>query len=700
MADQQKQAVSLAITLQRGLPNAMKDISTTLAGRIGAELAKGSTTFLQSIYSKIDIVPELAKKAYDLKVQEIDSQIGIIRSNRDLIIAMQKSPLQSKAYEAQQQIKQLQLKRLGSAEGSIEQQTIDEQIKFYTEVKTSAERAVDLVEQAKRNPQGATTKAGVGFEAGGILPSDSAYVQNAAQATVGIQQQLQQKYQEKLVVLNEKQLNDINLKAKQEQESLGRKLQEITLQEQALENLAETGKISNKQYDLEKRAIVVAKSQTEGNLALVEITRERNIYLAEADEFAKQGKIDDEMKLRKQANIIYNEKDALNIAAQKQKVTAYDNMMENKALVDKFNITQAQKQLEVELKNIRFGSNTELMNMDKEILSNKLAQGKITQDQYDIAVRDKDLKQIELDYNNRIENIQSKRNADTDAAMEKARLNKTITQEVLQSEIDGINARADAENEAALKTKVGRETVQKSLSDLNEKGRGYLNIFNGFIDSFTDGLIEFAKTGKFSFKDMVNSMLADIVKLEIKMMMMKQLQSTGGLVNMILGTIPGTSLATSNFSSGISPQFANANVSGNNFMNAYNAIGKNALGNVYDQGLTKFAMGGIVNSPTLFKFAHGAGLMGEAGPEAIMPLKRGPDGNLGVRSGNSEPVNVVVNNYGSEKATTKQTMDSRGRPQIEVTIGGMAAGQLAKPGSDMQQTMQNTYGQQPVLPRR
>lgn len=43
-----------------------------------------------------------------------------------------------------------------------------------------------------------------------------------------------------------------------------------------------------------------------------------------------------------------------------------------------------------------------------------------------------------------------------------------------------------------------------------------------------------------------------------------------------------------------------------------------------------FASGGIVDNPTMFKFARGTGIMGEAGPEAIMPLKRAPDGNLGV----------------------------------------------------------------------
>jgi tape measure domain-containing protein len=61
----------------------------------------------------------------------------------------------------------------------------------------------------------------------------------------------------------------------------------------------------------------------------------------------------------------------------------------------------------------------------------------------------------------------------------------------------------------------------------------------------------------------------------------------------------------------------------------------NANGNVYAQNsIQPFAMGGIVTRPTFFKYAKGGtmqnGLMGEAGPEAIMPLKRGADGKLGV----------------------------------------------------------------------
>ena len=70
----------------------------------------------------------------------------------------------------------------------------------------------------------------------------------------------------------------------------------------------------------------------------------------------------------------------------------------------------------------------------------------------------------------------------------------------------------------------------------------------------------------------------------------------------------------------------------------------NARGNVLSGGRVEpFAAGGIVNSPVLFPLRHGTGLMGEAGPEAIMPLARGADGRLGVRLGGGGSASITVN---------------------------------------------------------
>ena len=69
-----------------------------------------------------------------------------------------------------------------------------------------------------------------------------------------------------------------------------------------------------------------------------------------------------------------------------------------------------------------------------------------------------------------------------------------------------------------------------------------------------------------------------------------------------------------------------------------------ANGGAFSQGLVMpFAKGGIVSAPTGFPMRGGMGLMGEAGPEAIMPLTRGPDGRLGVQAGGGRAVSIVMN---------------------------------------------------------
>lgn len=74
-------------------------------------------------------------------------------------------------------------------------------------------------------------------------------------------------------------------------------------------------------------------------------------------------------------------------------------------------------------------------------------------------------------------------------------------------------------------------------------------------------------------------------------------------------------------------------------------IGLFAGGGSFSQGrVMPFATGGVVSGATYFPMRGGMGLMGEAGPEVILPLTRGADGRLGVRSeGGGRPVQVVMN---------------------------------------------------------
>jgi len=102
----------------------------------------------------------------------------------------------------------------------------------------------------------------------------------------------------------------------------------------------------------------------------------------------------------------------------------------------------------------------------------------------------------------------------------------------------------------------------------------------------------------------------------------------------------------------------------------------NANGNIYDQsGFVPFAKGGVVDKPTLFPFAKGIGLMGEAGPEAIMPLRRGPSGRLGVEAAGGGVGNVVVNVDASGSAVQG---DSNQADQLGKAIGAAVQAELLK----------------------
>lgn len=70
-----------------------------------------------------------------------------------------------------------------------------------------------------------------------------------------------------------------------------------------------------------------------------------------------------------------------------------------------------------------------------------------------------------------------------------------------------------------------------------------------------------------------------------------------------------------------------------------------AKGGAFSAGqVMPFAKGGVVAKATTFPMKNGTGLMGEAGPEAIMPLSRGPDGSLGVRAqGGRAATNITIN---------------------------------------------------------
>jgi hypothetical protein len=246
----------------------------------------------------------------------------------------------------------------------------------------------------------------------------------------------------------------------------------------------------------------------------------------------------------------------------------------------------------------------------------------------------------------------------------------------------------DESNDAKLKA-IGMTEI------LGSHFMGLEKIVGGAFLNMADALVEFAKTGKLNFKSLVDSMIADLLRYELRQQMMAMYGGMGG--GGILGGLASFFGIKAGPAAGPGIMDSTATMAGMPVLTA--------KGRAYDMGMQKFANGGmftnsIVTQPTLFKFAQGTGMMGEAGPEAIMPLRRDGAGNLGVINGGGHgKVDVVVNNFSSEKATTTETVDSRGNRKIEVMVGDMVADQIGRHGSSAQQALNTNYGQRPTLVR-
>lgn len=137
---------------------------------------------------------------------------------------------------------------------------------------------------------------------------------------------------------------------------------------------------------------------------------------------------------------------------------------------------------------------------------------------------------------------------------------------------------------------------------------------------------------------------------------MKDLVVDGDSLSDVLGGL-ATSMINASFKSALSP--VTDQVSGL-FSSGLSSLTSSILpfadGAAFSSGkVMPFARGGVVSSPTHFPMRGATGLMGEAGPEAILPLARGADGSLGVRSGGGGNTTVVMNVTATDSASFERS---------------------------------------------
>jgi tape measure domain-containing protein len=212
------------------------------------------------------------------------------------------------------------------------------------------------------------------------------------------------------------------------------------------------------------------------------------------------------------------------------------------------------------------------------------------------------------------------------------------------------------------------EELKKSLADLQDPikqvmagaqaiGEAFSTSFKGLIDgsmSAQEALAGFFKSIANHFLDMASQMIAKYIEMQII-----------GLAKQFLPGMFGGIFGPSG-----APNFSGASVS------VPNQYSYSANGNVFAQnGIVPYAKGGIVDRPMMFPFAKGIGLMGEAGPEAIMPLKRGADGKLGVAGGGGGGTSVVVN---VDASGSRVEGDQAQGKQLGVAISAAVQAELVK----------------------
>lgn len=247
--------------------------------------------------------------------------------------------------------------------------------------------------------------------------------------------------------------------------------------------------------------------------------------------------------------------------------------------------------------------------------------------------------------------------------------------------------------------------INKGLTDLTKTSEDFTNDVAGAVtnafNGLEDALTEWVTTGKMDFKSLATSILGDIARIVIRYTVIQPIIQALSSMFGGMGLGGGSSLGGFNLGSGMTPISTPMTYANGGAFNSGKIIP------FANGGLTNASNNGILNTPTLFGMSgNRTGLAGEAGPEAIMPLKRGSDGSLGVVASGAvqaasnvlvQPkVNIsIINNGTNASATSSAQQNPDGSLDVKVLLEQIKEGvasDISKGGTNLNKAVENRYG--------
>ena len=236
--------------------------------------------------------------------------------------------------------------------------------------------------------------------------------------------------------------------------------------------------------------------------------------------------------------------------------------------------------------------------------------------------------------------------------------------------------------------------LKKYGSEATNVAAGLENAFTGAFTSVEDAFVNFAMTGKTTFSDLTNSIIADLMRIAVRMSITGPLAGALGSGLSSLFNFGGSTATASVMDNSISSGWANS------FMGNLKLF---ATGGVASPSWGLPSSGGILTRPAYFHdgmnraYARGGlSVAGEAGPEVFMPAVPMSDGKYGVRvqgMGSSSPVvNVTVINNAGAQVETSQRENEDGSLDLEIMIDQAVARNMVKRSGATSNVLRKGYG--------